>query len=51
MSKDVNGKKVTIYIMDDDIKEIEKLMKEHGLSFSGAIRFALKKYFKNKGNF
>jgi len=46
MAKDVNGKKITIYVMEDDIEEIDKIRKEYGLSFSGAIRFILKMFFK-----
>jgi len=48
MAKDTNGKKVTIYVMEDDIEEINKIQKEYGLSFSGAIRFILKMFFKSK---
>jgi len=48
MSKDVNGRKITIYIMDDDIENINKIQKEYGLSFSGAIRFIIKMFFKGK---
>ena len=48
MAKDVNGKKVTIYVMDNDIDNISKIQKEYGLSFSGAIRFIIKMFFKNK---
>jgi len=48
MAKDVNGKKVTIYVMDNDIDNISKIQEEYGLSFSGAIRFIIKMFFKNK---
>jgi len=48
MAKDVNGRKVTIYVMEDDIEAIEKIQKEYGLSFSGAIRFIIKMFFKDK---
>ena len=48
MANETNGKKVTIYIMDNEIEEIEKVREEYGLSFSGAIRFIIRMFMKGK---
>jgi len=48
MAKETNGRKVTIYVMDSEVEAIEKVREEYGLSFSGAIRFIIRMFTRNK---